>query len=171
MFIKCIYQDVIAYIFYRHICMSVTMVTDINTHVFPTQGGPTAFTIDVGDCMQSGQQNPFFGWSTSDVHAAQGEQTQINIYLFSLKGKNLMCTYITAYQTLKNVNVHITRLDIIILYRSTKLQNATPRRNNIIIVFGFDFNTRKKNVYIGMLSLKIIKYYYTYTELKRYALP
>lgn len=36
--------------------------------VFPTQGGFTTLAINVGNCVQSCQQNSLFSWTAADVH-------------------------------------------------------------------------------------------------------
>lgn len=41
------------------------------THVFPTQGGFTALAINVGNCVQSCQQNSLFSRTAADVHSAE----------------------------------------------------------------------------------------------------
>lgn len=46
------------------------------TYVFPSQRCFTALAINVGDCMQSCQQNPFLGWTTTDIHPARKTNPQ-----------------------------------------------------------------------------------------------
>lgn len=41
------------------------------THVFPSQRCFTALAINVGDCVQSCQQNPFLGWTATNIHPAR----------------------------------------------------------------------------------------------------
>lgn len=62
-------------VFFDHVChfnyvlaLLVLLARFERVFVFPAQGGLTAFTIYIGDCMQSGQQNPFFCRATTNVY-------------------------------------------------------------------------------------------------------
>ena len=46
------------------------MIAALYTHVFPAKRRFAAFTVNVGDSMQTSQQNPLFRLSTTNVYAA-----------------------------------------------------------------------------------------------------
>lgn len=66
------------------VCKGIALFSDtaiMYTYVFPTQGGLAAFTKDIGDRMQSGQQNSFFCRAASNVYTVKERTNKIIIYL------------------------------------------------------------------------------------------
>lgn len=45
------------------------------THVFPAQRGVAVFTVDVGDGVEAGQQQPLLCRAAAHVHPAENEQS------------------------------------------------------------------------------------------------
>lgn len=45
-----------------------------STHIFPAESGFAAFAIDVGNCMETGEQYSFFRRPAAHVHTVQTKQ-------------------------------------------------------------------------------------------------